>query len=60
MQGVEWKGGGGAYARYWNSCARGLFYFYQELLHPESIAWNLWIAYKLVDTDCFVPGCDAG
>ncbi|NER19561.1 MAG: sigma-70 family RNA polymerase sigma factor [Symploca sp. SIO1C2] len=60
MQGVGWKGGGGAIARYRNSCARSLVDFYQELPHPESIARNLWIAYKLVDTDCFVPGCDAG
>lgn len=60
MQGVGWKGCVGAIARYWNSCVRDLFDFYQELTHPESIARNLWIAYKLVDTDCFVPGCDAG
>ena len=38
MQGVGWKGYVGAIARYWNSCARSLFDFYQELPHPEPIA----------------------
>ena len=39
MQGVGWKGGG-AIARYWNSCARSFFDFYQELPHPEFIPGN--------------------
>lgn len=43
IQGVGWKGGAEAIARYWNSCARGLFYFYQELPHSECIARNSWI-----------------
>ncbi|MDY7003171.1 MAG: sigma-70 family RNA polymerase sigma factor [Cyanobacteriota bacterium] len=58
MQGVGWKGCVGAIIRYWNSCARGLFDFYQELPHSECMARNLWITYKLVDTDCVFSGFD--
>ncbi|NER31369.1 MAG: sigma-70 family RNA polymerase sigma factor [Symploca sp. SIO1C4] len=59
MQGVGWKGCVGAIARYWNSCARGLFDFYQELLYPEFIARNSWRTY-IVDTVCVFPGFDTG
>ncbi|MDJ0674992.1 MAG: sigma-70 family RNA polymerase sigma factor [Calothrix sp. MO_167.B42] len=61
MQGVGWKTpAGAAITRYWNSCARGLFYFCQELPHPGFIAGNSWTNYKLFDTYCVFPGFDTG